>query len=407
LSLYEYSFREYIISMADSLSLQQARKLVLLSQKLPARQQKGTALEATLSAIEHLGYVQMDTISVVQRAHHHTLWNRNPRYQPSHLDTLVNDKQVFEYWSHAAAYLPMRDFRYSLYRKHAILDGHQSHWYKRNHDVMDNVLLRIEKEGPLMARDFDGDGNKLGAWQHKSAKMALENLYMQGDLMISSRVKFQKSYDLTERVLPQDIDRSIPSAQEYARHLIFRYLKANGIGQLAEMNYLLQGIKPHIAAMLAELVENGDVMTIKVAAIEYYTLPETLSLLGRRYQINKLHILSPFDNLLIQRKRMQTLFNYDYLIECYTPEAKRKFGYFSLPILWNGQLVARMDCKAVRSESRLDIHHLALEPRLKKLDDFMSSLKQALPEFMVFNGCERLLLHKVTVGNKVISADLT
>ena len=111
--------------MKQSLSSQQARKLVLLSQRVPPPKQAGQAMTATLSAIEHLGYIQIDTLSVVQRAHHHTLWNRNPRYQPAHLEQLLCDKQVFEYWSHAAAYLPFRDCRYSLPRKQALARGAQ------------------------------------------------------------------------------------------------------------------------------------------------------------------------------------------------------------------------------------------------------------------------------------------
>ena len=109
--------------MTESLSLDQARKLVLLSQRLPSHKQPGSGVAATLSVIEHLGYIQIDTISIVQRAHHHTLWNRNQRYRSSHLEQLLLDKQIFEYWSHAAAYLPMRDYRYSLVRKRALATG--------------------------------------------------------------------------------------------------------------------------------------------------------------------------------------------------------------------------------------------------------------------------------------------
>lgn len=126
--------------MTDSLSIQQARKLVLLSQRLPPAKQTGRAIAATLSAIEHLGYIQIDTISAIQRAHHHTLWNRNPRYKTAHRDQLIADKQVFEYWSHAAAYLPMRDYRYSLPRKQAIANGDQNHWYERDERLMKSVL---------------------------------------------------------------------------------------------------------------------------------------------------------------------------------------------------------------------------------------------------------------------------
>jgi uncharacterized protein YcaQ len=125
--------------MTESLSIQQARKLVLLSQRLPPAKQTGSAIAATLSAIEHLGYIQIDTISAIQRAHHHTLWNRNPRYKTSHLNQLIADKQVFEYWSHAASYLPMRDYRYSLFRKQAIANGDQNHWYERDERLMKSV----------------------------------------------------------------------------------------------------------------------------------------------------------------------------------------------------------------------------------------------------------------------------
>ena len=125
------------------LSLPEARKLVLLSQRLPPVKPGGRATAATLSAIEHLGYIQIDTISVIQRAHHHTLWNRNPRYEPSQLDQLMAEKKVFEYWSHAAAHLPMRDYRFSLFRKRAIARGEQEHWYDRDPRLEKRVLKRI------------------------------------------------------------------------------------------------------------------------------------------------------------------------------------------------------------------------------------------------------------------------
>ncbi len=153
----------------ESLSIQQARKLVLLSQRVPPANQTGSALGATLSAIENLGYIQIDTISVIERAHHHTLWNRNPRYSSSHLDLLLAEKQIFEYWSHAAAYLPMRDYRYSLPRKQAIANGEQDHWYDRDKGLMLSVLKRIEQEGPLMSKDFEHRGEKTGDWTSKPA----------------------------------------------------------------------------------------------------------------------------------------------------------------------------------------------------------------------------------------------
>ena len=386
--------------MTESLSIQQARKLVLLSQRLPPAKQTGSAIAATLSAIEHLGYIQIDTISAIQRAHHHTLWNRNPRYQTAHLDQLIADKQVFEYWSHAAAYLPMRDYRYSLPRKRAIANGDQNHWYERDERLMKSVLARIAAEGPLMARDFEHTGKKkTGEWKSKPAKRALEYLFMQGELMAPCRVNFHKVYDLTERVLPGDTDTTLPGPQEYARFLITRYLQANGLGTPAEIAYLLKDTKPIVSAAIREMVSNGELLQVSAGGNSYYALPASLELLSKPLARSKLKILSPFDNLLIQRKRMRKLFGFDYLIECYVPEAKRQYGYFSLPILWNGKLVARMDCKTERKKSLLHIHHLALEPWLVKTDAFALALYRELASFLQFNNCSNLRLHRTTPAN--------
>ncbi|MGJ8697516.1 MAG: winged helix-turn-helix domain-containing protein [Verrucomicrobiaceae bacterium] len=382
--------------MPESLSIQQARKLVLSAQRALPAKQSGSATTATLSAIEHLGYIQIDAISVIQRAHHHTLWNRNPRYQSSQLDQLLSDKKVFEYWSHAAAYLPMRDYRFSLPRKQAFLTGKQDHWYDRDDRMIKYVLERITSEGPLMAKDFEHTGKKIGDWKAKPAKRALEYLFMQGDLMVPHRTNFHKVYDLPERVLPQNINLTPPTPEEHIRHLITSYLRANGLGRAAEISYLLKGIKKHVTATLNEMTSSGELHQIQIANQPYFALPESLDLLQKPLPRNKLKILSPFDNLLIQRKRMKALFGFDYLIECYLPEAKRRYGYFSLPILWNGNLVARIDCKTDRTQSTLHIHYLALEPHTPVDDSFFPALQKELKSFLKFNQCTHLKVHQTS-----------
>lgn len=382
--------------MKESFSIQQARKLALLSQRVPPMKQVGCATAGTLSAIEHLGYIQIDTISVIQRAHHHTLWNRNPRYKSSQLDQLIADKQVFEYWSHAASYLPMRDYRFSLPRKQALASGKQDHWYERDEGMIKLVLKRIATEGPLMAKDFKHTGNKTGEWQTKPAKQALEYLFMQGDLMVPSRVNFHKVYDLTERALPEGTDTTRPDPEEYARFLITQYLRANGLGQTAEIAYLRKGTKPLVSVTLEDMVSNGELLRIRAAGKPYYALPASLELLNKPLARQKLKILSPFDNLVIQRKRMKELFGFDYLIECYVPAAKRRYGYFTLPILWDGKLVARMDCKTERKESLLHIHHLAMEPCVMKTHTFLPALRKELESFLKFNHCNKLRVHRTS-----------
>jgi uncharacterized protein YcaQ len=264
---------------------------------------------------------------------------------------------------------------------------------------MKSVLKRIAAEGPLMAKDFAHTGKKSGEWRSKPAKRALEYLFMQGELMVPYRVKFHKVYDLTERVLPEDTDTTLPDPEEYGRFLITRYLQVNGLGQSAEITYLLKNTKPLVSTAMQEMVSNGELLQVSAGGNSYYALPASLELLSKPLARSKLKILSPFDNLLIQRKRMQMLFGFDYQLECYVPEAKRQYGYFSLPVLWDGKLVARMDCKAERKKSLLHIHHLALEPGLVKTDAFALALHKELASFLQFNNCSHLRLYKTSPAN--------
>ncbi|MGF1720856.1 winged helix DNA-binding domain-containing protein [Vibrio kyushuensis] len=380
-----------------SLSITQARKLALLSQGLPAKSLSGKGYSKSLGVFERLGYVQIDTISVVQRAHHHTLWNRNPSYQPEHLDRLVAEKKVFEYWSHAAAYLPMSDYRFSLPRKEAIRSNEQSHWYTKDHKLMKEVLKRIKDDGPLMAKDFDSKITKTNGWGSKPTKRALETLYMQGELMIPERKNFHKVYDLTERVLPNGLDVSLPSEQEHGKFLVLRYLRAHGFGKLSEITYLLKGLKTQVSQTINELCESGEIEKVVISGNEYFACCDVFSLLNKRLSKTKAKILSPFDNLLIQRKRASSIFDFDYLIECYVPEQKRIFGYFCLPILWGGELVARADCKVDKKTSTLNVIHLAVEPSVRNQEMFLSALEEELNAFSKFNQCEQFNIEKITI----------
>lgn len=392
-------YQDYIVELlsmtniSQIISPQQARKLVLLSQRLPPRKVAGNAIDATLSAIEYLGYIQIDTISAIQRAHHHTLWNRNPRYDNTHLDELVTDRKVFEYWSHAAAYLPMKDYRYSLPRKHAIAIGKEKHWFLRDEKLMKSIIKRIDNEGPLMAKDFESEGKTSKDWESKPVKQALGNLFMQGDIMIRGRQSFHKIYDLPERVLPDNIDISMPTEEEHYRFLILQFLRANGLGNASEICYLLKNIKSKVSNTLKEMHVAGELIEIKVNEISYYALPSVLELLNKPLSKREAKILSPFDNLIIQRKRITSLFGFDYFLECYVPAAKRKFGYFVLPILWNGMLVARMDCKADRKTSVLHINSFVLESHLKKTSEFALAIGKEINNFIKFNHCHNINIH--------------
>jgi len=375
------------------MSVSQAQKIVLLQQCFNTTRTAKNKSDL-LSSIEQMGYVQIDSISVVARAHHHSLYNRVAQYSEGALAQLIESAKVFEYWSHASAYLPMRDYRYSLPRKQAIKHG-QLHWYEPQPKTMAAVLARITDDGPLMAKDFKHTAAaNSGWWDWKPAKIALEQLFMQGDLMVTQRRGFQKVYDLTERVLPSDVDTSIPSDSEFYRHLIVQYLKGNGLAKAQHIAYLRKGIKRDIDRQMQQLLEEGVVVQVQVNGHAYFALTDVEHSLKVRLAQTKVWILSPFDNLLIQRTRMRELFNFDYQIECYVPAAKRVYGYFSLPLLQGQRFVGRMDVKVHRKALHMNVLHLHLET--EKFDLLCQPLAQALQEFMLFQHTQSIAIERIT-----------
>ncbi|MEH6465818.1 MAG: crosslink repair DNA glycosylase YcaQ family protein [Shewanella psychromarinicola] len=364
-------------------------------------QQQGLLQSATslTALLQQLSYVQIDSINVVERAHHHVLHTRLPDYSATMLDQAMSDKTVFEYWSHAAAYLPIEDYRFSLYRKQQLQQGGK-HWFEAEHKVMREVKARISAEGPLKASQFTHRSDTPNGtwWDWKPAKKALEQLFMQGELMVARRDKFQKVYDLTERVLPKHIDTTVPSDTEFAQHLIHRYLSAHGFGNLQQIQYLRKGLKPLLSKTLAQLCEQGDIASFTESSattqpVYFYqptqALPTAIP--------NKVWLLNPFDNLVIQRQKLKQWFGFDYQIEVYVPEAKRQFGYYSLPILWRDRFVGRVDVKADRKNQCLLLRNLHIEDNLfkiphKKVDSreaLIPVLIEAIEHYAKFNGCMR------------------
>jgi uncharacterized protein YcaQ len=377
------------------LTPKQACKLALISQGLHTSNAFGQGVDGANSAIKHLSYIQIDSISVIQRAHHHCLWSRISNYQADFIDKLLTQKQVFEYWSHAAAYLPMQDYRFSLPKKHAIAAG-EKHWRDKNPVAEKRVLHRIQQEGPLRAKDFEQNSTKRGSgwWDWKPDKVALEQLFIEGELMVAERLGFQKVYDLTERVLPSGIDTTMPTAKEFERHLIMGYLRANGFASAQQISYLRRGLKSHISHTCLEMLESNELQQVTVAEQVYYGLPNITDLLKQSVNRHQVNILSPFDNAVIQRKRLSQIFGFDYQIECYVTPSKRQYGYFSLPLLWGTEFVGRMDAKIDRKTHILHIQNLHLETA--KVDEFIEVLQPTLKAFMQFNQGEVIEIHKLS-----------
>ena len=380
------------------ISPSEARKLTLYTQGLLQSKPFAKRESGTLEAIQRISYVQIDTISVAMRAHHHTIWTRVPDYNPQMLLDLQSKKRtVFEYWSHAAAYLPMRDYRFSLFRKEAIRNG-QKHWFEKDAKVMKYVMDRIKSEGPMQSKDFDSKNNKQTDWgSYKPAKIAMEQLFQEGKLMITERRKFQKVFDLPENVLPADINTSVPTADEMARHLIEVGINAHGFKADVELSYLRKGVKPAIKKALKEMVENKELISLKIKGKDqlYYTFPHLLESFPTRISTKQLHLLNPFDNLVIQRKRLSNIFDFDYLIEIYVPAAKRKFGYYCLPILWGDKIIGRLDPKADRKSQTFKVINLYLEKKVN-FEALAKPLAKSIHRFAKFSGCDKVIIENTS-----------
>ncbi|MGL4597236.1 MAG: winged helix-turn-helix domain-containing protein [Bacteroidia bacterium] len=368
----------------------EAARRVLHAQGLTGKSFGGGKVGA-LKTINQLGYIQLDTLAVVARAHHHTIYTRTRAYTENQLAQLLHERKIFEYWSHAASYLSMEDFRFSLVRKSLYRNKDKAHWFAKNQKIMQYVLDRIRAEGALQSSDFETD-RKRGSWfDWKPAKVALEQLFMDGTLMVAERKGFQKVYDLTERIVPNTIDTRMPDTHAYARYLITKTLQAQGMATLREITYLRKHAVKDTTEVLQTMIESGEVMRITIAGVknDYVALANEFAQKLAPIAQN-VHILSPFDNVLIQRNRGKQIFGYDYQVECYVPEPRRRFGYFCLPILFGDQFIGRFDPKADRAMGVFTVKNIFLEHAPKDKPIFLDAFVESLRNFAHFNGCHTI-----------------
>lgn len=377
--------------------LARLRRLALAAQGLLQAQPYGRGLTGARKAINHIGYVQIDTISVVERAHHHIFHSRVPKFKPAMTNQMLLDGDIFEYWTHAAAFLPIADFRFSLPYKHAIKSG-QTHWYRtRDKRLMGELLARIHSDGPIRSRDIETNTTKrAGWWDWKPAKKALEQMYMEGDLMVSDREGFQKTYDLTEQVLPTHVNSQMPSMEEFAAHIVDQQLRCHGFASLKGLTYQRRNaeLRKAVKALVNERLAQRTLEQVQVSSGEVFIL-ETGALERPLPRLNsRMLILSPFDNSVIQRERLKVLFQYDYQLECYVPAPKRQYGYFCQPLLYRGEFIGRMDCKAHRKISHLEIKSLHLEQHNFDEDLVITAFVDAITQFCHFQKCDSVSLTK-------------
>jgi uncharacterized protein YcaQ len=339
-----------------------------------------------LDAIRRMGVLQIDSISVVARSPYLVLWSRIGAYDPIWLDELLAEGAIFEYWSHAACFVPIED--YGLYRRLMLDKTDKTRvWMEAHPDALEHVLGHIRKEGPVRSAEFARtDGKAGGWWEWKPEKRALEHLFAAGELMISHRENFHRVYDLRERVLanalPNWEDTLAPTEHEVRRALALKAVRALGVAVAGWVPDYFRTPKRGAASLLEELVDEGSLLRAGIEEEPAYVHPENARLaeevLSGRLRSSVTTLLSPFDPMVWDRARASELFGFDYKIEVYTPAARRRYGYYSLPILHEGALVGRLDAKAHRKDGLFEVRAAHLEPGVPVSEELVVSLAGVL-----------------------------
>ncbi len=348
-----------IAKQTYALSKARARRLWLRAQRLETEAPFGEGAQATRAAVEHLGYVQIDTINVIERCHHHILFTRIPNYQRAHLHQAQSvDKTVFEYWTHALSYVPSRDIRFFI---GAMRRYRPNRWFGAvtRADVRKVVAL-IRKGGPLTIRDIDDDVlvEKVHPWaSRKPSKRALQVAFYTGLVTINARSGMLKSYELMERHFGWEERPRPTSERQFVHYLLERGLRTQGLISVDSVCHQDARRKPAMRQLIEACVRRGELVRVALEAagkLEHWARPADLEM-NAEAAAERVHILSPFDPLVIQRKRLALFFDYEHRFEAYLPKEKRVFGYLALPVLVGDEVVAAIDLKADRSARKLAI----------------------------------------------------
>jgi uncharacterized protein YcaQ len=380
------------------LSIGAARALHLAAQDMLAPRRRRACKADVLAAIRRMGMLQIDTISVVARSPYLVLWSRLGAYEPAWLDELLAEGALFEYWAHEACFLPIED--YGLYR-HRMRDPEAMGWkysatWMRERAAEVAVLREhVRANGPVRSSDFDrSDGKGGGWWEWKPEKRSLEVLFTAGELMIARRHNFQRIYDLAERVHPTWHDGLMPPLDEVRRRFVLDAVRALGLAKAAWIPDYHRTRRPHPDP--ERLVEEGLLLRARVAGWDepVYIHPDHAAL-ARAAQDGTLRprlttLLSPFDPIVWDRRRALELFAFDYRLECYTPAQKRRYGYFTLPILRRGALVGRIDAKAHRKAGQFELRSLHLEPGVRASERLVADVAGAVQRCADWHACPQV-----------------
>ncbi len=356
-------------------TLGQARRMHLAAQGLLHTPRRRARPADLVAAVERMRLLQIDSIHVVARSPYLVLHARLGDYPPGWLDEALAQGQLAECWAHEASFVPAGDLaRHRAWRER---DGHwaQRHAARTRAEhpaAMEELLARIRREGPVRASDFPREKPaSSGWWEWKPEKRWLEAWFALGELMVARRERFQRVYDVAERVLDRldpPYRPSVQSAAQLRRGFILDAVRALGVAQarwIADYHRLRPGVTD---AELAPMLASGE-----LRAVQVHDWPERCYVhrdhsgwlekaLAGRLRATHSALLSPFDPVVWDRARAQALFGFEYTLECYTPQHRRRHGYFVLPILLRGELVGRLDAKAHRAEGVFEVKALFLQP---------------------------------------------
>jgi uncharacterized protein YcaQ len=364
----------------DSLSIADARRIALAAQGFDTARPKTKATQRHVDAlIARLGVIQIDSVNVLVRSQELPLFARLGNHDRNAIPKATEAQKLFEYWGHEAAHLPVELHPLFRWKMNAARTGKVTHWgltsfYEENKAFVKRTLKHVVTNGATTSRELSTRTEKKGTWwDWDEAKVALEYLFLTGQLMSRGRGSdFARIYDTPERVLPQRvIDAPTPSEHDARKQLLVRSAIAQGVATASDLaDYYRQKLAT-VKPLIAELVEEGELREVAVDGWPEKAFVHRNAKLPK--QLHATALLSPFDSLVWCRPRNERLFNFHYRIEIYTPKEKRKFGYYVLPFMMNGEMVGRVDLKADRANSKLLVHSVHTEKGVKR-----SSINEAL-----------------------------
>ena len=357
----------------DELTIVEARSLALAAQGFdkPRSKSKSSTADA-VEVIKKLGVIQIDSVNVLVRSQELPLFARLGDHDRNAINKATAQSKIFEYWGHEAAILPVEIQPLFRWKMSAARTGKIKHWgltsfYADNKAFVKRILKHVEANGPVTARELSTRTTKKSSWwDWDEAKTALEYLFLTGQLMSCGRGSdFARIYDITERVLPSKIlDTPTPTENEARKQLLVRAAKAQGVATLTDLADYYRQKTAVIKPLVNELVEQGDLREVTVDTwVEKAFVHRSAKLPKKLYATA---LLSPFDSLVWCRPRNERLFDFHYRIEIYTPKEKRKFGYYVLPFMMNGELVGRVDLKADRANAKLLVQSVHTEKGIKR-----------------------------------------